>query len=329
MNMRAICVGAVVLAASAALGQTVRLERKYLPGNYLLTQQTRMQQDISSGSETAHQEMTMRAEMLMQVSEPDAQGNTTMRLRYRNLRQTMNMAGRTLVYDSADPDRQAPELAGTLEPLVSAEIIVTIDGAGNVVRVRGMDEIWDRMAQQNPQFAQTAAIMKQQMGNQTIRHMLDRTDQMLPQEPVAQGDRWKSQMTVTLPFVGELTYEQDSRLEGIRQDEGGQVAMIAYTARITTSQPKTTEMDGTELTVQAVDLRLTGTAQFDVAMGQARSETLRQEGQMRMSVPGEGGEPQTMTVDQNMSVESELREATAEELAPASAPVRGEREPTR
>lgn len=314
MNMRAMWVGAVVLAASAALGQTVRLERKYLPGNYLLTQETRMQQDISSGSETAHQEMTMRAEMLMQVSEPDTQGNTTMRLRYRNLRQTMNMGDRTLVYDSADPDRQAPELASTLEPLLGAEITVSIDGAGNVVSVRGMDEIWDRMAQQSPQFAQTAAIMKQQMGNQTIRHMLDRTDQMLPQEPVAQGDRWQSQMTVTLPFVGELTYEQDSRLEDIRQAEGGQIARIAYTARITTSQPTTTEMDGTELTVQSVDLRQTGTSEFDVAMGQVRSETLRQEGQMRMSVPGEGGEPQTMTVDQNMSVESELHEATEDEI---------------
>ena len=293
--MRRNILTAAVLLCTALFAHAqdkVSFQFKYVPGTYVTTVKMQSDQQIT-GPQQMNQKMTMTMAMEMVVDKPTATGQQ-LHITYRRIQQAVKGGPVEMSYDSADKAEKTDEKnpLAVLGGLVDAAIDVTLDADGKVTKVKGMNEIWDKMAQDNPA---AAGQMKKSMGEKMLTEQLSQSARQLPTKPVAVGDSWDYSQKQDLPMGGTLDMKTTCTLKKIEQSGDHKVAVIDMTGGTAKVNADTEKKPADDATAQKLkmDLQQTGTMKVNIATGQTEESNVLQDmsmnmamGEMTMSVKG-------------------------------------------
>jgi hypothetical protein len=305
---------ALVFAASsvAPAEEKLVLKQRYLPGTHLMTTTMTIDQTITANNVAQppqHIEQLMVTRLV--VGQPDAQGNKKMSITYDRYKQEMKIDSQVISYDSAGPaEKQNPALAQVLSVLNKMKVEVTVDKDDTITKVSGSDKTWDELARQNELLKPMLQKIKGQLGDAMIMEMFKQNKAMLPQQPVAVGEKWSNQTEVDLPFAGKIKTSLDCKLASVTKTSGSTIALVSWSGVIETKKPGKTDMGGVQITVSKMDVNQTGTAGFDTDKCTATNMTVDQTGKIDLVVSSSDGQTTPMRIDQKVKI------VVATELAP-------------
>jgi hypothetical protein len=281
------------LALPAFAQEKVSLQLKYVPGTYVTTTKMSSEQQIT-GPQQMNQTMTMTMVREMVVDKPTANGQQ-LHILYRRIQQSVKGGPMEMSYDSADKAEKGDEKnpLAVMGGLVNAPIDVTLDAGGKVAKVKGINEIWDKMAQDSPAVA---GQLKKSMGEKMLTEEISQSARQLPSKPVAPGDSWEVSQKQDLPTGGTMDLKMTCTLKKIEEAGGHKVAVIEMTGGTAKPKPDDTEKkpDGdAPAKTMTMDLQQTGTMKINVATGQTEESDIVQDttmnmvvGDMKMNVKG-------------------------------------------
>jgi len=259
---------------------------------------------------TIHNDFAIR----ITAGKPKADGEQEFSLRYE--RYMIDVAG-VLKFDSADPEAegQDPNLALVGRTLLGMNIVVILDGKGEVKSMTGSDEAWDKLAGENPGNPWIGQI-KQMLGLEFYRSLLRPGKGVLPDNPVAVGEEWETSLDEKLPAIGpvEITYDcVFKRLEKRRED--GETALIEFTGGF--KIPEGREMtlaNGIPATVQSGEYAFEGATRCDAERKLIVEGMNRVRGGMKMTLSMPDG--RLMPIETKQEVLSQLTLEGVENPAP-------------
>ena len=111
-------------------GAKVALKVKFTPGTYVLTETMTMpmtmKMTVGERTVPSKMEIAMTLGGGVEISKPDESGEQDVDFVCRTVKTAITMMGQTVQYDSAGPaDKQTPQLARTLKPLVGVRVTLT------------------------------------------------------------------------------------------------------------------------------------------------------------------------------------------------------------
>jgi hypothetical protein len=287
----------LVLGCQGPSADRVTLKVKYPPGAYLATMKMDSTTAVAMadmGAEPRTVTMSMLMDMHMDYGRPDGQGRQDVTITYTRVRQAMQMGDREIVFDSNDPaDKQSPQMAQMLGPMVGARIVVVVDAAGKVVSIQGLDELFNKIASGNPAMAPMMNDLKKNFGEQNIREMCELGSRYLPAKPVAVGEEFEQTADLRLPMFGTMQMTYHGKVASIAKTPAGRIATIQFTGRATVpgpaASPPASQADSQpSMMPQMSNIKLTldqtGTQTFNVDKGLLVEATINQTGDIQSSV---------------------------------------------
>ena len=299
---------------NAGSGPKITLKIKYPPGKFEMVGDLKMKIDMKvkpKGGEPKDQPMDYRMQQWvdLDVSRPDAQGNTTMTMRFKRLRREIRGGPIQKVLDTNNKAALAADPAGQVfAAMLESKLTMRMDRDGNVLEVKGMDEMWDRVALGNARMAQMAAKLKQQLGGKAVARMFTLTMQMAPKEPVGIGDVWYSDVKMPVPMVGEMDIKTKYKLISLGKTDAGTIAVFGTHAIMTTENGRTTKIGPGSMTLKAMDIDMTGQVKVNVDTGLMLEQIMDVSGGLEMT--GGAG-------DQKMEMEGTLTGTQKTTITPA------------
>lgn len=301
-------------ATAPAAAEKYTLKAKYNPGRYVLEQKADIVQTMTpEGGQPTRHDISQAMTITQAISPADKQGNQTVLLGFRSVQQKISSAGSpSIEYDSqGPPQQQHPLLGATLTPLLQARVTVIVGPDGRVRSVTGMDELWDRLAEQSPAMSAMLLGMKKSLGNNMIRETMEKTAQMLPDKPVAIGESWQNELKVDMPYLGARQANQDCTLKAVRTTADGHIAVIDVLSKIESSQPTQTDVGGAAVTVEKVEFTQKGEIRFNIERGMQESAQLDQAGHLIMTMPDPTtGKTARIAIDQEAKVQQKQQSDT-------------------
>ncbi len=296
---------AVMLVAPVALAQEkVKIEQRYPAGHYkMVNTQTQKMNMSMNGNPMGTNTTKMTMVMDQVVSEPDSSGTQTMKLTYEKVRQEMSMMGQNMVYDSSDKSTWNSPMAAGFKPLIGKTITATIKD-GEIVKVKGMDKIWDEMARTVPGGGQIAKQMKESLGNDAMRSLMGMGGEMLPDKAVAAGDTWQTKQELPFPMLGKISMTFFCKLKDVSND----VADISYTGKMKID-PEKAKFPVPNAKIEKVDGDYTGTVQYSTQSGRLLSQTMDMDMKMNMTIE-QGRQKMRMAMDGDVKQEVKITEVT-------------------
>jgi hypothetical protein len=307
-------------AASSPASQKVSFRRTWQSGNYLMSIHTDMAQTIkSAGDQQQKQNIKNDVEMALQVAKPNAQGDLVIGMEYKRFVMKVQSEGMAMAYDSNDPpEKQDPNLKAIYGPMLGAQLELVQGPDGTIKSASGLDKMWDKLIQENkndPQMAQTLEAMKKQMGDDMLKQMISPSAQSLPARPVAVGESWSNDIRIAVPVLGPAQLQMKSTLKEV-QPGPPQLAMVEFAGTLKTDQPTTAAFGPAQITINKMDMKISGATRFNLQTGMPQENKTSQSGSIEMIVQGPQGQSQSITMEQNGAIVAEMTNAAQAATAP-------------
>jgi hypothetical protein len=303
----------LAVLCSPLSAETVTFKQDLPAGTYYSTMLMNTDQTMDTGPMGP---MTSKIKMLMvakyDVSQADAQGMRQVRFNYERIVQDMSAMGGAMVmsYDSDNPQAaggQGAMLAQVYQPMLEAKFVITMDKDGQVTQVQGVDEMLQAMGQKNPQSRAMLAGMKEAFGKEAIAKMINQARDFMPDKPVAVGESWTNQQTISAPMIGDLQLESTSTLVDLSSDGDGRVAEIDIKGTATSSGAAQAANlpTGGAMDIKDMNIDQTGKLFVNPDTGLAKRVVIDQTTTMTMDVnapqgqAAQGQQPQAMTMKMN------------------------------
>jgi hypothetical protein len=289
-------------------------------GVYINSVQTDLENKTTvDGAEQPGQTMSMLMEMKMTIKEPDASGVRDIVAQYTRIKQSMKAGAMTMSYDSDAKDNAGNEMDAMFRPLLDAPLNIKMDRDGKITEVKGLNEMWDKLAKSSTMMGPMVASMKQMINNESMATDMDLGRSLLPANPVAQGDTYTAKPELVLPFVGKIQGDLEGKVVSLKQAAAGPEAELAIKLTMNQKTPMTTTMGAAKLVLNEVKVVQDGTVKYDPALGNIASQDFKQQMEMKMStdVPAmdKSGKVVTktavMTVQTKGTVTAKLTKETA------------------
>jgi hypothetical protein len=302
---------------TAENGEKVTLRAKRTPGIYVTTEEQQIDRVAEIHGikvDDDHQKRTTVG--VMQISQPDAAGGKTMTIAFKRVAIQTTMGGRTISYDSDNPNAGAEtadsvtaemqkNMAALYGLLPQIRLTVKIDSKGDETQVSGLGDLFDRIAGQDEALRPLAESMKRMM--EQVSKQGNRGEKfMLPPGPVAVGTQWKPSRTESDPMFGKSAVAMTCTLKGI---ENG-IARIEYGGTEHSESGSPNELAGGQTKLNKRDERRTGTMDFDIAKGMAVRTTDDQDTTTDMTVTPPGEPQQTYIIREKKHKVSTVKEGT-------------------
>lgn len=122
-------------------------------------------------------------------------GNFELKVRYNELSMFMDMPQGSMTYNSKKKD-QDDIFSQVMAAITQESFQMTLNTKGEVIKVNGMNEIWDKAIAQFdfiPESAkeQIKAQLKDSYGENSLKDNMEMATAIFPNMPVAIGDTWK------------------------------------------------------------------------------------------------------------------------------------------
>jgi hypothetical protein len=286
-----------LVGGSGCATQKVTLRQKFTQGSTTrMTMTTDMNikmdlpgQDLGEAQES---KMAQTFEMLLHVSDIGPDGTTTLEMTYDRIKQSIDMGGRGVGFDSKASEQTAPEakmMAATLKPLLGLRVTIKLDKDLHPTEVKGFDELWKRL-DADPASSGMRKQVERAFGDKQIKKMMEQfMAGSFPSHPVAVGESWKQSENVDMPMIGELNVKATSTLEGIEQYKGRRCAKIRTKAEMTSADTRPTSGPTALLGMKMRRCNVEGFMWFDIKAGQMIETDMDQDIVMSMQLPGAPG----------------------------------------
>ena len=307
LNRRSIAwlTAAAFCAAPALWAQAqekVTLQQKFPAGKAVMTMAQTTDMTVSmNGNAMGTQKMKQIMTMATEVSAPNDEGVQTMVVEYTRVQQDVSAMGMKMGYDSDDEDTHDSPMAAVLKHLVGAKITATIK-KGEITEVTGADELWRKIAKENPQMKQMSDQMAKSMGNEAMKQMMKAGAIVLPDKPVGVGDTWTVKQAIPVPMLETVEIAFDCKLKNLKGEGPGRVAVIGYTGQMSIDKARKINAGMGEVELKKFASDFTGSQDFNVAKGTTMHQVMDMEMKMTM-VAGQGQEIEMDgTVKQEMTL---------------------------
>ncbi|HSG80987.1 MAG TPA: DUF6263 family protein [Gemmatimonadota bacterium] len=272
--------------AAAVQQDAAPLRLQFEPGRTFTMEMT-LDQQISQTLFGQEQQMTQVMEMTygVAVEGVDAAGNGLVNWTYDAVRFEVNGPMGRLVYDSADPTAEVSPLLQGYAAFVGRSFRARTTPRGKVLEVSGFEEILQALLQDmelppGPEADAVRAQLEAQLGDQAMQELLTRMLAVYPDGPVAIGESWGSQLSVTsgYPMTVDATYTLNERRSGLA------IIGVAATVQSTPGAPPM-EMYGMNLSFDLAGDQA-GTIEVDLESGWVVRGELQQNFSGQVSVSG-------------------------------------------
>jgi hypothetical protein len=306
-----------VSSAADATGDKVLLKQKFTPGVWTMGTMMTVEDAVTvDGTPRPDRKESRTFVWVQDIGQPDKDGAKTMKMTLKQVKHSINIGAQTAGYDSAGPaDKQDPNAARVLGPILKAKIVATIGADGKVASVTGLSETWDAVAKDAPEMAAVATQMKAQMGDNAIKDMITKPSEMLPDKAVGVGDEWQPTMKLDIPLSGEGEVKQTCKLLEIQAATAGKIAVIQYEGTAKSTKETTAPMGAVTVKIQSVTSAQKGQVRFNIDTGMIESLTVSTESTIALTAPGPEGKTENVVTKQKAKADIAV---TKGEAAPAA-----------
>jgi len=287
-----------------------------VPGQYEATVEMAMDQAMTvDGQVQPKQRMEQMLVTRITVGEPRPDGGRVLEVAFTRIKQVAKRGGETLSYDSdGEEAKQNEQLAQAYKPLLAVKMTVVIGPDGQVEEVTGLEAFWKKLAEANPEAAETIKEMQKQMGDSMVKEVISKGRELVPAGGVVVGQPWKNDRKVAVPFVGEVRLVQDGELTKVERTNAGEVAVIEYKGKMTLPKNAGVQVGAVSLKFLAFEMHQEGQLLYNLDAG-LTDASLTQEAKMELSGRDERGKTVDIAIRQEGTVKVSTRK-----LGPATAP---------
>jgi len=169
--------------------------------------------------------------------------------------------GAAVKYDSQDkarPAGQARQVAESVKPLLGAEVLLTMDGRGQILETSPANEAAERLfAADDPQSGV--------FSRQSVQTLLRQPLAILPAKEVATGDKWSDEPREISSAAGKFQQATEHSLAGQVEEDGQKLERIEVTAKLTPAADKAGAAKTSKLTLKSHEQ--SGTLLFSADQG--------------------------------------------------------------
>ncbi|MBT3198894.1 MAG: hypothetical protein HN350_03165 [Phycisphaerales bacterium] len=278
--------------ASNGVEPRVSLTVKYPIGKYEMIQDQDMttKGTVKAGSKKQKMNTTQQMKQWMDVDvTPDSDGKVLITMGFNRIRQETTGGPMGGVIDTDDSASIARNPAGkVLRAMKGAKITMKCDTDGKVTDVQGMNDLWDRVAREDPQLAPMIGQFKNTIGDKQMGEIIGRSQEYMPSEPVGVGAVWYAQFTMPIPMAGDMECEAKCKLISLTPSASGQIATIKMRARVLSQGAKSTSMGPASIKVKSMDLIMNGTMEINADTGLLMKQSIDLDGAMSMTISAQG-----------------------------------------
>jgi len=313
VNIRIAAVALAVIASPAAARQDTTLRYRWTQGDVLVYKTTLKTSSTVSGmpgmgDASFDQTMTQRIRLLAAAVAPD--GSVTLHQTTEAVSVEMGGPMGKVSYDSADPqsaekDEAAAALGKVFGGIVGSTISVTMAANGAILRIDGVQKVYDKIAQNLPQDRTGAPVargLKSVLSDEAVRASLEQSFPRMPPQAVKTGDTWTGQIALGSEVVGRIGGAQTFTLKSL----DGNRATIAVA--LTLKQESAPPIGPAGMTMKMGESKGDGQIEFDAAAGRIRKSTMKTEMPSTMTTVGPDGRPAEMRNTTKTSMTMELVE---------------------
>jgi len=292
-----------VILAQPLTAQSVSVRYVWKKGEaltYRSTQQTAVNMSGVPGMGDMALSTAITQVIRMMPEDVAADGTATLRVTIESMKLEMTSPMGNMAYDSAAPapapdDAVAAALAPTIKAVVGASFTMVTKPNGAVTSVSGLAAMAAKLQQALPQGAGMATGLESFLNDDAMKSAMQQSFAALPDRPVATGESWKNDVTVTNPMM-TMTSSTTYILKGFETAAGGQVARIGFTSVV---KPKAGVSPASPLPVTVIpgDGKGEGEILMDVRNGRLTKATMRLDQPMSMSM--QGGDASAMNISAN------------------------------
>lgn len=173
-------------------------------------------------------------------------------------------SGAAVMYDSRDkarPSGQARQVADAAKPLIGAEILITMDRRGQVLETAPANAAAEKL------FASASAGESGVFSRQSLQTLLRQPLAILPEKPVAAGDKWSAEPREIATAAGKFQQTTEYRFAGQAEDEGKKLEKIELTATLAPAAAAAGKESNTELRLALKSHEQTGMILFSAEEG--------------------------------------------------------------
>jgi hypothetical protein len=213
-----------------------------------------------------------------------ASGKTQLEMEFLAAKLNMDMMGNKLNYDSDNKkaaesiDPMHSMLAG-LDALMGQKLTMTLNAAGEITSVEGMDEMVEKVINALPAAAKSVAqgIVQEDQFKQLIQYPF------LPETAVKGGDKWNRIYTQVFGISGAMDIDNAYTYLGQTTQGEVQLNVLSYEGKVLAGQDQMDEMMGMKISMEGG--KNTGLIKLDQISGHIVESDATQEMTMLMSVP--------------------------------------------
>ncbi len=273
----------------------------------LTTIDQKMSQTVNGQPINVNQKFTM--EINAEVLDVDANGISTVKITYSQIKMSMDGPGGLIEYDSTKPavdsnNPQAQMMTDLWKSMVGMEIVMKLTPKGDIASIEGIEAMLEKMVEKmgsdDPNMAQSMKeMMKNFMGEDNLKEMNNGMFAGLPDGLVGVGDMWYDTMNLGTGFPIDLdvTYVLRDRKEGI--------AFIDMVSKIDMGDEKSSliEMQGMKMNMQISGIQ-SGTFEVDETTGWSVRSSMDQKFSGVIKMPPSPQMPEGMTIP--ITIESKI-----------------------
>lgn len=291
-------------------GPAVVLRQRFAPGTYTLVQRNTAQRTVTGAPDADPIVLQTKQNVTAKLTvRRGADAGTTLELTF----QAIDVTAPDVRFDSTSTKAPADNrLARLYRPLLKAKYVAVLDKDHHVVRARGLDAVWDAVADKHPRLAPTARKMKEFMGDRRMAQKLLAPGRLLPKKPVALGDTWQTTTTGEMALVGEVTVRCKCRLAELTRSPAGLLATVTFTGELTANGRRATTRPSKTADAAEIRLEQTGRVVLNVATGTVLEHRVEQKGKATSSVTG----PKHTKLD----LAADIKTTTATKITPIRSP---------
>ncbi|MCL2742846.1 MAG: DUF6263 family protein [Planctomycetaceae bacterium] len=280
-------VSAFCLSASAQEKYTLKVQ--FPAGKYQNVIESDMDMSIGMAGQAAKMPMKQKQTQYMSLDVSPKVENGTQKIVMETTRIAMETksAMMNMKYDSADPESAASPMKAA-GAMVGMKLVLTFKD-GKVAKVEGIEEFFEKLAN-NPDYPkQTAEMLKKQFSNQAMTKNFDAQHEAMPSKPVAVGEEWKTESTTEIPMLGKVKAVLNNTLKEVKEENGKKIAVIISKASMKSTEPNEVETGGGKMTFTKVDIDTATTITLELETGLVPSTVadIKMEMEMKLEAAGQ------------------------------------------
>lgn len=260
MNRVALLIASIfiVLGLSSVHSQEKYLLKNAIPdGHYKIEQNLLVSLIISSEETSSVSQTKTKFFWNVTVSSPDSASHEIIMKPKRIMYQYApdGVRGDRLVYDSDHSITADKKLDSIYRVFIDSEFRITMDAQYNVVKVEGLKEVWDKIAENSSKEVQKIAQSLQTSITETsFADAFNQFNYGIPKVEVAVNDSWETSIATELPLYGKTETIWKNTLDSVREENGRKYYVIQSNSSFVLEQ-------------NDADVENTITAEYDLETG--------------------------------------------------------------